>query len=207
MALAIHFIAGETYDMYKETYRDLSHGTDEKSARTIIEDGFKTAGGADSWCGKGVYFYDIKKKAWWAANRKCREIKKKEGLKIKPAILFADIIDIEDSFILDLRVKRDLCDFEKGIQPLFGEHKFKVEGIEDETESLIKLRALMISFYADKSGKKLVIGNFRQRPQPLYEHAIEFSNSLDMIFGIETIYCVKDRDIIENIRMGGRTDG
>ncbi len=33
----------------------------------------------------------------------------------------------------------------------------------------------------------------------MYEHAIEFSNSLDMIFGIETIYCVKDKDIIENI--------
>lgn len=33
----------------------------------------------------------------------------------------------------------------------------------------------------------------------MYEHAIEFSNNLDMIFGIETIYCVKDKDIIENI--------
>lgn len=33
----------------------------------------------------------------------------------------------------------------------------------------------------------------------MYEHAIEFSNSLDMIFGIETIYCVKDSNIIENI--------
>ena len=62
---------------------------------------------------------------------------------------------------------------------------------------------MLISYYSDKNNKKLIIGNFRQRPQPLYEHAIEFSNSLDMIFGIETIYCVKDTGIIENIREGG----
>lgn len=66
-------------------------------------------------------------------------------------------------------------------------------------EKIIRLRAIFISYYADKNGKKLVIGNFQQRPQPIYEHAIEFSNNLDMMFGIETIYCVKDKDIIKNI--------
>ena len=48
-----------------------------------------------------------------------------------------------------------------------------------------------------------MIGHFRQRPQPLYEHAIKFADSLDMIFGIETIYCVKDTSIVSNIRLGG----
>ena len=43
-----------------------------------------------------------------------------------------------------------------------------------------------------------------QRPQPLYEYAIEFADSLDMVFGIETIYCVKDIGIISNIRIGGK---
>ena len=66
----------------------------------------------------------------------------------------------------------------------------------NETEKIIQLRSLFISYYAEKNDKKLIIGNFRQ---PMYEHAIEFSNSLDMIFGIETIYCVKDSNIIENI--------
>lgn len=50
--------------MYKETYRDLSHGTDEVSAEKIKNEGFKITGRSDSWCGKGAYFYDIKKKAW-----------------------------------------------------------------------------------------------------------------------------------------------
>ncbi len=149
--------------MYKETYRELSHGTDEESAEKIKANGFEIRGRADSWCGHGVYFYDIKKKAWWAAKRKCEEIKKETGKKIKPTVLFADIIDIDD------------------------------------VEKVIMLRSLFISYYSDRNDKKLIIGNFRQRPQPMYEHAIEFSNSLDMIFGIETIYCVKDKNIIENI--------
>lgn len=185
--------------MYKETYRDLSHGTDEESAEKIKVNGFEIRGRSDSWCGKGVYFYDIKKKAWWAANRKCEEIKKETGRKIKPAVLYADIIDIEADKIFDLRAHKDLCDFEQGIEGLFGEHSFQLLGTEDDLEKVIKLRAILISYYADRNNKKLIIGNFRQRPQPLYEHAIEFSNSLDMIFGIETIYCVKDKCIIENI--------
>lgn len=90
---------------------------------------------------------------------------------------------------------------------LFGEHEFEISGIQNKTEKIIKLRAMLISYYADKKDKKIIIGNFRQRPQPMYEHAIEFSNSLDMIFGIETIYCVKDKDIITNIRQGGKENG
>ena len=163
---------------YKETYRELSHGTDMESATIIRNNGFKISERSDSWCGPGIYFYDIKKKAWWAARRKCSEIKKETGKKVEPTVLFADIIDIETDKIFDLRAYKDLCDFE---------------------EKIIQLRSLFISYYAEKNDKKLIIGNFRQRPQPMYEHAIEFSNSLDMIFGIETIYCVKDSNIIENI--------
>ena len=77
----------------------------------------------------------------------------------------------------------------------------------DDTERIILLRSMLISYYAEKKEKKLIVGNFRQRSQPKYEHSIEFANSLDMIFGIKTIYCVKDKDIIKNIRKGGRVDG
>ena len=70
-------------------------------------------------------------------------------------------------------------------------------------ERSIRLRAILISFFADKRKSKLVIGDFRQRPQPLHEHTIQFADSLDIVFGIETIYCVKDTNIISNIRIGG----
>ena len=183
---------------YKETYRELSHGTDVESATIIRNNGFKISERSDSWWGPGIYFYDIKKKAWWAARRKCSEIKKEPGKKVEPTVLFADIIDIETDKIFDLRAYKDLCDFEEKITPLLGEYSFELSGM-NETEKIIQLRSLFISYYAEKNDKKLIIGNFRQRPQPMYEHAIEFSNSLDMIFGIETIYCVKDSNIIENI--------
>lgn len=190
---------------YTESYYELSHGTDQQSAEKIVSDGFMIEGNSTSWCGKGAYFYDIKNKAWWAANRKCEQIEKDEKRKCKPAIVFADIIDIPLEDIFDLRVKKNLEDFEAYIQPIFeGFNEIVLDEVDDEVERKIMLRAMLISYYADDNNFKLVIGHFRQRPQPLYEHAIEFANSLDMIFGIETIYCVKDTAIISNIRLGGK---
>lgn len=185
--------------MYSQTFIELCHGTDEESADAIKAKGFEIRGREDSWCGKGVYFYDIKKKAWWAAERKCGEIKKNTGRKVKATVIFADIVNIMDSDIFDLRVRRELYEFEKIISEVFGEYKLKVSEAENETERIILLRALLISYYADKYKKKLVIGNFKQRPRKEDEHIIEFANNLAMVFGIETIYCVKDISIISNI--------
>lgn len=193
--------------VYKETYINLCHGTDDKSADSIIENGFELRGSEDSWCGKGIYFYDIKKKAWWSANRTCNKIKNDTGNRIKPAIIFADIIDLSDSDIIDLRTEKDLYAFEQYVNSIFGDYKIAIGSEMNDIERKIKLRSLMISFFVDKLHKKIVIGNFRQRPQPKYEHAIEFANSLDMIFGIETIYCVKDSTIIGNVRKGGEGNG
>lgn len=188
---------------YTESYF-LCHGTDQQSAEKIISEGFKIKGDSTSWCGKGAYFYDIKKKAWWAANRKCEQIKATKKIKIKPSIIFADIIDIPTNDIFDLRIKKDLEEFEAFTNSILtGSDEITISDISDDTERKIKLRAMLISFYADKTNCKLVIGNFMQRPQPLYQHSIEFANSLDMIFGIETIYCVKNTEVISNIRLGG----
>ncbi len=185
---------------YKETYRDLYHGTDTESAKKIEETGFEIRGNNESWCGKGVYFYDIKKKAWWAAERKCREIQKETKEKLKPAILLADIVDIDAYKIFDMRVYKDMQDFKERTESLFGNFKFDILGLEDETERCIMLRSMMISFYADTAEKELIIGNFKQRPQPKYDHIIEFSDNLNIVFGIETIYCVKNKGIIKNVR-------
>lgn len=189
--------------MYSETYKDLCHGTDKESAAIIEKEGFKIRGNNSSWCGRGVYFYDIKKKAWWAADRKCREIRKETGKKVKPTVIFADIIDIADEDIFDLRVSTNMCDFESFITPMLGKFKLSIPEIENETERIIMLRAALIGYYVNSCKKKLVIGNFKQRPQKDYIHTIEFADSLDIIFGIETIYCVKDTSIISNIHQGG----
>ena len=96
----------------------------------------------------------------------------------------------------------DLCEFEKLVSPMMQSNPFDIYGIknDDETEKIIILRSILISFFADRFKRVLIIGNFMQRPQPLYEQAISFSSSLDMIFGIETIYCVKNLSIISNIK-------
>lgn len=96
-------------------------------------------------------------------------------------------------------------DFESFVNStLSDDYKIIIEGVDDEVERKILLRSMLISFYAKEKHCKLVIGNFKQRPQPLYEHTIEFADSLDMVFGVETIYCVKDTGIISNIRIGGK---
>lgn len=85
-----------------------------------------------------------------------------------------------------------MVEFEQFVRQITDSNIFlELTNIEDEIERKIALRSMLISFYADYANCKLVVGNFRQRPQPLYEHAIEFSNSLDMIFGIETIYLLR----------------
>lgn len=48
--------------MYKETYRELSHGTDEESAEKIKANGFEIRGRSDSWCGSGIYFMILRKR-------------------------------------------------------------------------------------------------------------------------------------------------
>ena len=121
-----------------------------------------------------------------------------ENIKTKGFVLSGD-----DTF--DLRVNKDLEDFECFVNLMLQRKKqIKIADVDDEVERKIRLRSALISFYAKETQCKLVIGSFRQRPQPLYEHAIEFANSLDMVFGIETIYCVKDTGIISNIRIGGK---
>ena len=190
---------------YTESYYNLSHGTDIASAEDIKTNGFTLRGDKTSWCGEGVYFYDIKAKAWWAADRKCNELKQKGFSGVKAAVILADIEDIYKDETFDLRVKKDVDDFESFVNStLSDDYKIIIEGVDDEVERKILLRSMLISFYAEEKHYRLIIGNFKQRPQPLYEHTIEFADSLDMVFGVETIYCVKDTGIISNIRIGGK---
>ena len=190
---------------YTESYYNLSHGTDIASAEDIKTNGFTLRGDKTSWCGEGVYFYDIKAKAWWAAKRKCNELKQKGKGSIKATVILADIEDIYKDETFDLRVKKDVDDFESFVNStLSDDYKIIIEGVDDEVERNILLRSMLISFYAEEKHYRLIRGNFKQRPQPLYEHTIEFADSLDMVFGVETIYCVKDTGIISNIRIGGK---
>lgn len=187
-----------------ETYNNLCHGTYKEAAEKIVIEGFKPSKAENSWCGAGVYFYDVKAKAWWSANRTCENVKAKTGIKPKAAVVFADIIDIPKNDVLDLRAPADVEKFHEAVSGLFdGETEFKIKEVSNEEERIIDLRSMLISFYAEQTNKKLVVGIFEQREQPLHQKAIEFATRLRLVLGAETIYCVRDASIIQNIRQGG----
>lgn len=187
---------------YTESFLNLFHGTTQEAALNIKQSSFLMSTRKDNWCGNGVYFYDIKSKACWAAKRKCNEVKQQTGNRQVRAVVKADVLNLPKTDILDFRVHSDLCDFETVIRDVFDEDNgFKIDTVSDATERLIILRSMLIAYYVQKRKKKLVVGIFRQRPQVKYEHAITFANRLDLIFGVETIYCVKDVSILQNIEI------
>ncbi|MCC8050017.1 MAG: hypothetical protein LIO99_13545 [Clostridiales bacterium] len=184
-----------------ESYRNLYHGTDEESAKKIISEGFRFSEKEENWCGEGIYFYDIKAKAWWTANRTCGCIKKKHHKKIKPAVVSAEIVNLSRDEVFDLRSFKDLCDFEEFVRfCLAGITSVKDGDSKNEEEEKINLRGMLLDFYAHQMNMKLVVGAFWQRPQEEYENAADFADKWSIVFGFETIYCVKDSGIISNIK-------
>ena len=185
---------------YKETYTNLYHGTTAAAAKEIITNQKFVPSGEGSWCGAGIYFYDIKAKAFWAANRKCNEIKAQTGASHIPTVVNADILDLDRNFILDLRDPNKFGEFFKIIEPVLNECELKICSGDDTQEELIKLRGILISTYAKKYDAKLVIGHFQQREQPVYSDFILNAARVKMVIGLETIYCVKNDEIISEIR-------
>ena len=185
---------------YTETYTNLYHGTTVQAAENIIKTQSFILSGENSWCGAGIYFYDNKSKALWAAKRKCTEIYKNEKIKAQPTYVNVDIVDLPKSFICDLRTYADLKDFIEKTEELLRKDNIDIVGDFDEEEKTIILRGILISFYVKTNHKKLVIGNFKQRNQPKYVEIYSKADDWQLAFGIETIYCVKDSSILSEIR-------
>lgn len=147
--------------MHTEIFRDLCHGTDVISANKIRESGINLSSAKGNWCGDAVYFYDIKAKAWWAANRKCRQIKEMTGKKIQSSVVFADILDIDKEEVFDMRIYKELCNFKQYVSQILSVSEFHIDEIDDQHGRIIQLRAMLIAYYAQKFQKELVIGHFR----------------------------------------------
>ena len=179
-------------------YKNLYHGTSDIAAIRIMSEGFIPSKSEGKWCGEGIYFYDIELKALWYANNTCRKCSLPDRPKLKPAIISADIERIRRNDVLDLRTNKDVCDFKDFVSPILSSGKIKIEGEQCDTERRIKLRSILIGYYAKEKQKKLVIGIFRQRYQGMEN---EFIEELDIVSGVETIYCVKDGSILTNLKI------
>ena len=68
------------HNVYTESYIGLCHGTTSEAAEKIITTQ-QFMPSRSGWCGKGVYFYDIKSKAHWSARRTCNDLKKRNKRK------------------------------------------------------------------------------------------------------------------------------
>ncbi len=186
---------------YTEAYTNLYHGTTAERAKCIINSQVFVKS-TTGWCGSGVYFYDIKAKAWWSAHRTCRDLKVQTGVSDKPAIVCADITELPRSSIFDLRTVEDLLDFADYAESFLKENDFdiKTDVPQNEDENILKMRAMLISFYCIEKKKKLAVGYFMQNARNDREDVSSVADKWNLVVGVETIYCAKDIAIIRNIR-------
>lgn len=183
---------------YTETYRNLFHGTTAEAALDI-EKSNNFDPSKDGWCGEGIYFYDNKTKALWAAQRKCVEQSKIDLRSHDKACVCAEIIELRKDFIFDLRTQKDLINFQKFADDVLKGHKVLMPDFDDK-EASKKLRAILIAFYSKKNNIKLVIGNFKQDLDVAQKNLYTYAENWNLVIGVETIYCVKDGSILKNIR-------
>lgn len=183
---------------YVEKYEDLYHGTLEEYAREIVATQ-KFVPSKEGWCGKGIYFYDNKAKAWWSANRTRENARRKGNVGAVADIVIADIKQLARSCILDLRSPEDLEKFANFVNQFLKDDDFKIETKDGKEEKKIK-RAMLLSFYCKENNIKLIIGYFQQQSRDRIETLKPFADTWQLAIGIETIYCAKEPTIVCNIR-------
>lgn len=115
-------------------------------------------------------------------------------------IVIADIKSLSKSYILDLRSSEDLKQFADFVDEFLAEFDFDIEEDLEESESRKLKRAMLLSFYCEEKGIKLIIGYFQQNLQNKMDNYKIFADTWQLVIGIETIYCAKDPEIICNIR-------
>ena len=182
-----------------ESYLSLYHGTDSKSAEIILQNGFLPSRPENNWCGSGVYFYDVKAKAWWSAGRTCQYIKDRKGQTVIPEVLKADVQNVNRNDILDLRAPGDVRVFKEFADVLLQGMEYETSELDNE-ERIIKMRSMVIDYYAKETNKKMIIGIFKQRERDDMGDLIDYAKGLYFVLGVETIYCVRDISLISNIR-------
>ncbi len=182
----------------------LYHGTTAELKKQIMVEGFRDSTASNSWCGNGVYFYDIKDKAWWAAQRKAHEIEKEKKCKVVGEIITAQINNLSSEYICDLRDPKQMDKLQEFADTLCDEEGAKLSILIENSpldydEQLIILRSMLISFYVREREFKLVIGSFEQHERDEFKKAKEFASKLKMMTCEELIYCVKDKSVISKI--------
>lgn len=187
-------------ESYFESYKGLYHGTTMESADKILHEGFNLST-SNKLLGPGIYFYDIRKKAAWWASQTCRRKQESDkGELPKQAVLSCNINKINCDMVMDLRDYKEVVKFGVFADEYLKSHVIEIEGNEEFSREE-RIRSLLIATYADENNKKIIIGNLKQRSRDRMEEGIKIADKYNLIVGAETIYCVTDPTIIENLEL------
>lgn len=195
------------HGLYKESFHGLYHGTTLASANGIIENGFRFSVGNDSWCGAGVYFFDVRALAWNWANR-VAAVRKRDGEDLYEAVVVeTSAVDVDRDLILDLRDVNSLYDLKKAAEGfLRGDSQIHYDGDDElsDEERLNRTRAILIDMFCKMKGFALVVGIFKQNDREERREILKYAESINIVSGVETIYCVKDTGILGRLNVRRR---
>lgn len=116
------------------------------------------------------------------------------------AVLSCNINKINCDLVMDLRDYKEVQKFGAFADEYLKSHVIEIEGNEEFSREE-RIRSLLIATYADENEKKLIIGNLKQRSRDRMEEGIKIADKYNLIVGAETIYCVTDPAIIEDLEL------
>ena len=183
---------------YYETYKGLYHGTTREYATKILHEGFCPS--EHGWLGPGIYFYDIRSKAFWSAERTCARLKEETGIKPEKAVLCCNIDQVNRQYVMDLRDWSAIAEFGEYVDEKLSHNTLEFSDTFGMEEEEFK-RALLIATYADEKEKKLIIGTFEQREQEKAKKGLHYAREFKLIAGVETIYCARDPELINDLKL------
>ena len=171
---------------------DAYHATDQNNAVLIQYEGFKFHHNDEHWLGNGVYFFIDE-----ALAKKWVEKQPKSFNKIKNGVVLHVVIDVDESFILDLRNYDDYM-----IVKEYFEEYVKILEQEDDLSIYCSNKKLLCTIFDELKKEyelQCVISNFSERsntlPKQLKDKREELWRSFHMPF-VETQICVFDTSCI-----------
>lgn len=168
------------------------HGTDAKNADSILSENFIYKRNKKHWLGNGIYFYlDLSLAKWWTTNPT-----RKFGVKIKNGVIIDVTIDIDDTYVFDLR---KLSDFKTFVYLYYSEFLPYINSgiVEIPHQKYHQIRCSYCDFLQEQYQIKAIIGNFFYKKHRSYspDKYDEFVEKIDLHY-IETQLCLFDKTCI-----------
>lgn len=182
------------------------HGTKERFANSIINDGFKIAmpkKGDNHWLGHGIYFYSDYELAEWWSKTKVEKQNKKYGCNDKPVVIKGNIHadnvwDLDNPFIL-----RQFKECQKELERQFIEQGVELDFTEGKRPISEKIRCFWMDAMKEEKSIEVIIYTF-SRSNPSYVTSEYHVNKLEdyplynmgLAYHEKQICVTKDKNVV-----------